>query len=736
MTIRIAGSLTRLTAALLSAALLTPAAFAEEHDLDEAAPEVEEIDNIVVTGSKRDTALIDSDLSVTVIDAAAIDEARLREFRRIDDLVPNVQFNEFGQQGSIFITVRGVESNPFIVNRAAVYIDGIPFRELNNAVLNQIESIEVLRGPQGTLYGANTESGLIIVTTKAPTDELEGNVRANWSDFPSGQGYGLDGAVSAQLVADRLAGSFAFKVGHEDAYVKNLGSSIGETGHIDDTFLQGRLRWTPTDRLTINATAYWLDIDAPGLFDQQYVPLDLALYNSNYGQAFNGGRLASDWIAFEDAPKYTRQEEIVAGLSAEYRSDFGYFDFALSYRDVVEDAAGLDFDLTAAPFVAGQEADSDDYTNLEIRFSSPDGELFDYIVGASYYESTEINTKASFLGSGDLSSYIAAPPQQEDSEDVSFFGSANWYVSNKLRLSGGLRYERASRSSVQRAGELDIGFGDVIVYPNAELDETFDELLPRLSAHYKVTDDFSVHASVARGYIPGGFNLVAVQQGFLDDTVVSYDSETLWSREIGFKWRSNDRRVRVAGAIFYIDADNWQEIQVATDADGRPVSSDFVGSDASIRSQGLEAEVAWNVTDALSIDAHLGYVDAEYVDLQLDTDLNARGQAIQFVPEYDAGLAIRYAWPAGFFLRLEAGFNGEMPLRARGDAVQEAVETVGFQIGYESQRLAARFFGENLTDVRRASGLGIENLAFGTDGLFYSPLDAPRIVGIEVEARF
>ena len=736
MGVRQATNRSLLSAALLCIVLFSPAVFAQNSTRDDATTVTDEIDNIVVTGSKRDTALIDSDLSVTVIDAATIDEARLREFRRIDDLVPNVQFNEFGQQGSIFITVRGVESNPFIVNRAAVYIDGIPFRELNNAVLNQIESVEVLRGPQGTLYGANTESGLIIVTTKAPTNEFEGNLRANWSDFPSGQGYGLDGAVSAQLVEGKLAGALAFKAGHEDAYVKNLASSIGESGHIDETFLQGRLRWTPTDRLTVNTTAYWLDIDAPGLFDQQYVPLNLELYNGNYGQAFNAGRLATDWTTFEDAPKHTKQEEFVAGVSANYRLDYGSLDFAASYRDVSEDAAGLDFDLTAAPFVAGQEADSDDYTNFEIRFSSPEGGSFDYIAGASYYQSTEVNTKASFLGFGDLNSYIAAPPQREDSEDVSIFGSANWYVTERFRVSGGLRYERADRSSIQRAGELDIGFGDVIVYPNAELDETFEELLPKLSAHYKVTNNFSVHATIARGYIPGGFNLVAVQQGFLDDTVLSYDSETLWSREIGFKWRSGDRRVRAAGAVFYIVADNWQEIQVATDADGRPVSSDFVGSDASIRSRGFEAEIAWDVTDAFSIDAHVGYVDAEYTDLQLDANLNIGGQTIQFVPEYDAGVSLRYSWPAGVFLRAEAGFNGEMPLRARGDAVQESVGILGLQIGYENDRLSVRLFGENLTDERRASGLGIENLAFGTDGLFYSPLDAPRIVGIEIETRF
>lgn len=111
---------------------------------------------IVVTGQKREGTLQDSDTAVTVLDARAIDEARVRDFSQLDDLVPNVQFNQGGQLGNVFITIRGVESNPFIVNRAAVYIDGIPFRELTNAVLSQVDSIEVLRGPQGTLYGAGS----------------------------------------------------------------------------------------------------------------------------------------------------------------------------------------------------------------------------------------------------------------------------------------------------------------------------------------------------------------------------------------------------------------------------------------------------------------------------------------------------------------------------------------------------------------------------------------------------
>ncbi|MBN7796076.1 TonB-dependent receptor [Parahaliea mediterranea] len=694
------------------------------------------IEETIVTGSKRDTTLIESDLSATIIDSNMIDEVRLRDFRRIDDLAPNVQFSESGQRGSIYITVRGVESNPFIINRAAIYIDGIPFRELSNSVLNQTQSIEVLRGPQATLYGANTESGLIIVSTKQPSEEVSAELRLTGIDFESGNGLETDGFISGPIIRDKLAGSIAFNVAEEDAYVKNLGTSTGETGKIDETFLQGRLRWTPTDTLTVNATAYWLDMDAPGLFDQQYMPLDIDRYNALYADYANGGRRADGWTTFEDAPKLTTEEEWVIGISATQALDYGSLDLAASYRKLEENAMGLDFDLTASPLVSASEKEQEAFTNLEARFSSPEVDVIDYIIGVSYYQDYEENAKASFIGTGGLDSYIAAPAQRKESEDYGVFGSVNWYLTPKLRLSGGLRYDNATRSTQQKQGQLDLGYGSIVYYVDADLTETYEAFLPRLAAHYTVSNNFSVHATLAKGYIPGGFNLVAVQQGYSDPDIISYDSEALWSREIGFKWRSADRRMRASGAVFHITSDSWQEVQIATDETGRPVSSDFISSDASIRSQGAELEGHWQVTDALSVDAHIGYVDAEYRDLQLDDTTNVKGQSIQLVPEYDGGLALRYEWPNGFFVRGEAGFTGKMALRARGDAIQDAVETFGLQAGYKSGRWAVRIFGDNLSDERRGSGLAIENLAFGTDGLFYSPLDAPRIIGVELEAWY
>jgi iron complex outermembrane recepter protein len=700
------------------------------------AQDAETVEEVVVTGTKRNSTLQDSDVSVTVLDADAIQEARLRDVRRIDDLVPNVTFNEKGQLGGMFITIRGVESNPFIINRAAVYIDGIPFRELSNAVLNQVESVEVLRGPQATLYGANSESGVIVVRTKAPDDEAHAQVRLTATDYSSGSGLESDGFLTGPIVGDTLAGSLAFAASKEDAFAKTLTSSIGEPGEIREGFLQGRIRWTPNDRLTLSALAYYLDTDAPGMFSYEYLPQNIGLYNATYRNSLNGGRRIAKFTSLNDAPKNHDEYEAVLGASVTYLLDSGKIDAAASYRRESSDSRGLDFDFSAAPMVAGAEKDRDEFWNAELRYSSQGSERFEYMFGVAVYDEIKSNAKGTFLGTGNLRSYAYAPSQEAEGRDYSAFGTATYSLPSlpKLKLSAGLRYDHAERSTLQTEGTLDLGFGSVIAYPNADLSADFDVLLPRVAMRYEVSDDLTWYGSMAQGWVPGGFNLAAAQAGFTDPNILLYDKETLWSRELGFHWRR--RGLRTSGAVFYITSSNWQDIQVASDASGRPISSDFIGSDASIRSRGFELESQWDATSALSLIAHFGYVDAKYRDLQVDDGTNARGRRVQFVPEYDGLLAVRYAWPSGYYVRAEATGTGEMSLEARGRAVQPAVAMYGLQVGLEQERYALRLFAENLTNERRMSGLAVENLAFGSDGNFYGPLDAPRIVGVEMEAKF
>jgi iron complex outermembrane recepter protein len=714
----------------LAAASFQPA-FANEGE-GKAEPQAQS-DDVIVTGTRRETRLQDADMSVTVIDRETLNQARIRDVRQLDAVVPNVQFNESGQLGSTFISIRGIESNPFIVNRAAVYIDGIPFRELSNAVLNQVESVEVLRGPQATLYGANSESGLIVINTRAPTDHLVAETRATGAVFGGGASGMVDGFLGGPLVANTLSGSLAFKASQGDSFLRNLQPGQPE-GKIGEAFVQGRLRWTPSDRLTVNATAYYLDTRAPGVFDQEYLPLDVDLYNRTYADRYNGGRKAGRFTYINDAPKRTDERETVLGVSASYRLGYGTLDAAMSYRRLKSDAKGLDFDFTALPTAAGQDYKDKDFWNFELRFASPASQPFNYIVGVSHYRQDDERFQTTFVGPGTLDSYAPSPRQYAHARDWGAFASASWSPVQipALTLSAGVRYDHAHRSAQQNAGQIDLGGGTLFVYRDASLSGDFEAVLPRFSIRYKVSPQLSFYVNAAKGYIPGGFNLTAAQANLSDD-VLRYKSETMWSREAGFKWHSADRKLRVAGAAFYIRSDNWQEIQVATDASGRIISSDYIGSDASIDSKGFELEASAEPVTGLTLTANFGLSDARYRDLRVDATTNARGKRVKLVPSYDGYLAVRYQTPRGLYARAEVAFTGKESLESLGRAMQPATQTVGLQAGYESDHWSLRLFVDNLTNVRRGTGLAFRNLAFGNDGNWYSPIGRSRQGGVELE---
>lgn len=302
------------------------------------------VEDIVVIGTRQDTRLADAPIAATVLTQQFIDDARITTLRQIDDFVPNVQFNQLGQVGGTFVTIRGIESNPFIVNRAAVYVDGVPFRKVRDQALGQVQQIEVLRGPQGTLYGANTESGLIVVQTRQPSETFEGEVETSLYDFDGGDGASGALHLGGPLVPGYLTGSLSASYEDADSFVRNVASSIGEPGEVRETYLQGKLRWTPNERTSVNAVAVFADLTAPGLYEQEFLPIDRAVYDANYA-ALNEGRASGPYTLINDAPKRTEEDERVVGVSLNQRFDGVVFDANASWRRLVSDSAGTDIDL-------------------------------------------------------------------------------------------------------------------------------------------------------------------------------------------------------------------------------------------------------------------------------------------------------------------------------------------------------------------------------------------------------
>ncbi|MEM7678697.1 MAG: TonB-dependent receptor, partial [Myxococcota bacterium] len=538
-----------------------------------------------------------------------------------------------------------------------------------------------------------------------------------------------------------------------DYFLENIGATPQGQGQIEERFVQGRLRWTPTDMLTVNATAYIVDTDAPGIYRFDGFPVDLDQYNAVYSDGilfdatnpfspapFNGDLRATDFQFVHDAPKRAEIDEVVAGISARYELAAGDLDLSLSYRNEDIDDRGFDIDGTNGPFLAGKQINTTELVNTEVRFTSDTDSPLEYTFGASYYAEEETLVLGSLVGPGGLDDFNVAPEQAVQSNDLGLFGSLGYspLSAPELTVTVGLRYDRAHRETTQQAGALDLGFS-VFLFDELELDETFDAFLPRFAVRYEPSDNVTLYTNIAKGYLPGGFNLTAAQDGFQDD-VVRYESEELWSYEVGAKWQSPDRKAFVSGAVFFIEADNYQEIAALLDDEGNVVSTSFIGSDAAIESYGFELEGQWEPTESLLLTGNFGFVESEYTDFARGDADAVIGNPVKLVPQYDGNLAARYQLANGLFLRGEVNFIGETPLdegnrtgfTANAVDTQDAVAIFGLQAGYEAETWAFRVFAENLTDERRISGAAFPNAFFPTDGLLYGAIDSPRVVGVEL----
>lgn len=728
------------------------------------------MEEVIVRGQKRDTTVFESDVAVTVFDARDIENARIRDFRRLDDLIPNVRFNQSGQVSAVFASIRGIESNQNTVNRAAVYIDGIPFRELSNAVLDQLESIEVLRGPQATLYGANSESGLFIINTRQPEDSFEADLRVTASQFNDENGFGATAFFGGPIIQDKLLASVVVSYDEDDSFLQNPFDPTGRKAQITDSFIQGRATWFPTPNTEIKATAYILDRDAPGLYESEFVPHNRAAFDDkllfdpftgsvsgSYLDLVHDGQEIGKYEFFSDVPKLTSERDVIGGLSVNQKLNYGELDFAVSYASLKEDSSGLDTDFSALPTQIGRANDDDTIAFAELRFTSPDSDTFEYITGVSYYYEERLSDRNIALFDPSIGAYppFDSPPGQQQTDDnIAAFGSATFGLGIP-GLSGtvGLRYDRAVRETSQ--DEFSVAFGSVVFnFLAVEDDQTYTQWLPRFALAYELNDDVNLYSSASKGFLPGGFNLAATSDPTVDaDDIAQFGSEELWSYELGFKSRLPNGRGFINGAVFYIESDGWQEIQIDVDPEtGFVTTPTYFSNEADIVSRGFELEAQYEPTDRLTLNAVFGYVDAEYRDFEFVQGLRGQpaqiedldGIPVKLVPEYDVNLAAQYDFESGFFIRGEANFLGDTFLEERSReldpntdrAVQEATTRFNLFFGYETASFTVRAFAENISDERVPSGLAFANLTFGWDGTFYSAVDPPRILGVELSARF
>jgi iron complex outermembrane receptor protein len=684
---------------LIGACLATEAAHAQSRET-EIPPEPADI---VVTANKTEQRLIDVPGGITVYDQRFIEQARIRSLRQLDDYSPNVSINQIGQVGGTYISIRGIESNPFIINRAAVYIDGIPFRDPDAQVLADAAQVEILKGPQGTLYGANTSAGIIVIQTQDPGENLSGHVSGAVEAFGNGQTWPLRARLSGPI-AEGVSGSLSLAYDHGAAYVRNPASAINEPVSIENFQGVAKLRLTPAAGTRVDLMAFRTEVTAPGLYEQEFAPIDRAVYDRNYRDAFNAGRSVGRFGLLHDAPKRTREREWGVGAAlTQSLGDTSNLTLAASWRAEDESSFGTDLDLTALPAAAGGTILRNRYLNLEARIAGGAAGQPRWVIGAMLYDESKRQILSTLAGPGTLDDYRPAPPQSATARDLALFSQLILPLVPRLEATFGLRYDNARRGRAQEAGVLDLGPIGQFSFAAVDQTETFDTLLPRLALSYALSPRAQVYASVAKGWLPGGFNLEATRVGAGIDAG-RFGRETLWSYEVGAKAELFDRKLFIAGAAFLIDAPNWQEYNVLLGPAGEVVSTNLITSNTAIRSQGLELELQARPTKGLELAFGAGYIDAKYRRFVFSPTQDFTGNRVKLVPEIDLTATAQYTHASGWFVRGEARHTGRTALNPDNTAIQGSVTVLGAQAGYESERFTVRAFASNITDQRYFAG--------------------------------
>lgn len=593
-------------AALAVLAAMPGAGLAQESGVDGSAGG---LGDIIVTAQKRAQNLQDVPISVSAFDNSAIREIGFTNSLSIGDQVPNLEIKTFGGVPNIFI--RGVGNNDFnasSIGPISLYRDDVVVASTGSQIFSlfDLDRIEVVRGPQGTLFGKNTTGGAIQFFSKLPGDSFEANGRFGYGRFDLFEG---EGGVTMPL-SDTLSARVAAIVRRRDGEKKNLFTGE-DVINIDEAAARAILRWRPdgaTDvRLTIGGGRDRSDylenkpvgtINGADLFGyRDPFPRDSTLLN------FNGpSRNYSDNVFVNFSASHDMGDVTLKWISGYDKSDV----------DNRVDVDGGPFRIDEIVFLSHAKQ----FTQ-ELQLAYDAGPL-NAIVGAYYFhEKLRADSNADLLG--ELSFAQGALPlltrATRKNDAYALFGQATYAVAPALRVTLGGRYTIDKVRSTHKA-DLVPGFFDsdipdgapVSLVPFARLRDTFKSFTWRIAADYDLAPDILAYASIDRGFKAGGFNIGLITS-VAERTRV--DPEYLTSYEIGLKSTLFDRRLRLNISAFYYDYTDLQVLSVNRQA-GSTVPTLGLDNAADATIKGIELEATAIPTDWLDLGFNMGILDAQF----------------------------------------------------------------------------------------------------------------------------
>jgi outer membrane receptor protein involved in Fe transport len=696
------------------------------------------LEEILVTAQKREERLIETPLSVTVLTADALDDLNVRQLRDFASTVPALSYTSAGA-GQSQLTLRGVTAGHDIGPTVGVYVDDVPYGSssaFSNASslaldvgITDLERIEVLRGPQGTLYGASTMGGLLKYVSTAPDrTEYQSEVRAGVSSTRHG-GVNYDGG--ATLNAPFASGKAALRANgfyaHEDGYVENV--SMGDDDVGGSRIHGGRLDLlvAPTDALTVRLVGFAQNIHRDGT-----PTVDLSLSGERIGGEFEQRRLFSE--PFD-------QQFRLASATVAYEADVATLTSITSYQtsDVTfrQDASAVyvpalgALGLELGRVAINQDRSVDKFTQ-EIRLGSNGKAPVQWLVGAFYTDENSGNGQLSeeYDPSGAVFPlHLATVSIPSTYEEIAGFGNVTVQLGSRLSISGGLRYAE----NRQRFEQIASG---ALVGSTPETSSTDDVTTYLANARYEITPNASAYVRYATGYRPGGPNFVVTDPGTgtpLNNA--TFEADTLDSYEIGLKANSADRGFAIEAAAYRID---WSDVQVSSAAGGVSI----IDNAGRARIDGGELTLTGRAGASITATGAFAYQRARLIDPSVELGAVA-GERLPNVPKLTAALSVDYRSPSEEGLQPTAGAT----LRYIDERTASFNGSVGFpqyrlpsyavldlRSGITIDSIDLHLYVRNVLD--RRGQLSAETFLSAFGGPAHVTLVQPRTVGISATARF
>jgi len=654
------------------------------------------LEEVLVTATKRSESLQDVPIAVTAMDQRTIEQAGITNMEGVALRTPGFSMGAYNAATPLLF-IRGIGSNGRGAGggeaSVATFVDGV---YINRAAgvgteMFDLAAIEVLRGPQGTLWGKNASAGVVNIRTRRPNlEELELAVQSTVGNEGI---FGINALVGGPL-SDSVAGKLTLGYRERDAWLESVVDSDGDTGDLEAENIRGQLLFTPSDDLEILVTADYGKDERGGvginaqLFPEA-TPADAVNYFANLQPKIDYHESFIPDAGYQDIES--------SGASVQVDWDIGEMMLTsiTAYREVEADlyynVTGTGLGTFPVLEVQGFGMDESEMFTQELRLSGGSDSLV-WTAGIYYYEEETDHIEGGDFLIGPLGPAAGVPPQfigatlvdvtdqSNETESIAGFGELTWMIMDNLDLTFGARYSREEKDFTN----FGIGqFGAFVGNYDIEESEEWSSPSYKFVANYTMNDDSMIYFSAASGFKSGGWQNLANTE---EQARTAFDEEQVLNYEIGVKSMWLDNSLRFNAALFQTQFEDLQ-VENPDSGCGQPICGTRKVNADEAEISGLEMELTWAITEEFQLLANYAYLDTEYTDLP-DELASSEGNQLRNAPEHAYNFVALYETVLGgggeVSLRGEYIYKDdtEQDIQNRPQALKDEYEIANFRLGY------------------------------------------------------